>query len=353
MKPQSTLTGIGAALAIATAAATASHAEIQSVEMNVLGSVSFLSSYENYEQAFWDRHLPEASGGRITANARGFDQMGLKGGEILRLTGQGVVDISTTVLGYTASDDARNEAADLAGLAPTVDTAHAIAEAYEPVLDSYFTDKYGVKVLATWPYPAQVLYCNTEIKALGDLSGKKVRTGNRTLSEFVSALGGTGVTMAFADVIPALQTGVVDCAITGTLSGNSAKWFEVSTHLYALPVGWSTMVTTANLAFWNRLNPDTQSFLQQELNALEKDIWEGAGKETQDGINCNVGAEPCEVGTKADMTLVSVTDEDYKLLDKITRDVILPKWAERCGKDCVDEFNRTIGPIVGMTVEVN
>jgi len=343
----------GAAIAIAAAMATTASAEIQSVELNVLGSVSFLSSYENYEEAFWNDRLREASGGKIRATARGFDEMGLKGGEILRLTGQGVVDISTAVLGYTASDDPRNEAADLAGLAPSVEDAHAIAEAYEPVLESYFAEKYGVKVLATWPYPAQVFYCNTEIRDLSDIAGKKVRTGNRTLSEFVAALGGTGVTMAFADVIPALQTGVVDCAITGTLSGNSAKWFEVASHLYALPVGWSTMVTTANLSFWNRLNPETQSFLQAELNALEDEIWAGAGQETQDGINCNIGAEPCTVGVKADMTLVPVSDSDRDLLDKITREVILPKWAERCGADCVAEFNQTIGPVIGMTTEVN
>ncbi|MBY6059541.1 TRAP transporter substrate-binding protein [Leisingera daeponensis] len=342
-----------AGVAMLTLAPVAVSAEIQDLEINVLGSVSFLSSFKNYEEKFWNEHLLEASNGKVQAIARGFDEMGLKGGEVLRLTGQSVVDISTTVLGYTAADDPRNEAADLAGLAPTVESARAIADAYKPVLASYFADKYGVKVLATWPYPAQVFYCNTEISDLSDIAGKKVRTGNRTLSEFVSALGGTGVTMAFADVIPALQTGVVDCAITGTLSGNSANWYEVSSHLYALPVGWSTMVTTANLSFWNKLNPETQTFLQDEIGALENDIWIGAGRETQDGINCNVGADPCVTGTKADMTLVPVTDADRALLEKITRDVILPKWAERCSEDCVADFNETVGPVIGMTAEVN
>lgn len=342
-----------ASSAMLTLTPIAGTAEIQDLEINVLGSVSFLSSFKNYEEKFWNEHLRKASHGKIKATARGFDEMGLKGGEILRLTGQSVVDISTTVLGYTATDDPRNEAADLAGLAPTVESARAIADAYKPVLDSYFADKYGVKVLATWPYPAQVFYCNTEISDLSDIAGKKVRTGNRTLSEFVSALGGTGVTMAFADVIPALQTGVVDCAITGTLSGNSANWYEVSSHLYALPVGWSTMVTTANLSFWNKLNPETQTFLQDEIATLENEIWIGAGEETQDGINCNVGTEPCISGTKANMTLVPVSDADRELLDKITRDVILPKWAERCTEDCVADFNETVGPVIGMTAAVN
>jgi hypothetical protein len=32
--------------------------------------------------------------------------------------------------------------------------------------------------------------------------------------------------MPFAEVVPALQRGVVDCAVTGTLSGNTAGWLD-------------------------------------------------------------------------------------------------------------------------------
>jgi TRAP-type C4-dicarboxylate transport system substrate-binding protein len=88
-------------------------------------------------------------------------------------------------------------------------------------------------------YPAQVFYCNAEIKGLADIKGKKVRAAGRSQSELVTALGGTPVTMAFGEVVPALQNKTVDCAITGTLSGNAAKWHEVTTHLLALPVSWA------------------------------------------------------------------------------------------------------------------
>ena len=337
-----------AASALAVGFSGTAWAEVQKVDFNVVGSLSNLSEYKNYEQPFWTKGITEASGGKITAKITGFNDMGLKGGELLRLAGQGVVDVGTTVLGYTAADDPRNEAVDLAGIAPDIASARKVADAYEPVLDSYFGKKYGIKVLGTWPYPAQVLYCNKPISGLGDLAGKKVRTGNRTLAEFAEALGGTGVTMAFAEVIPALQTGVVDCAITGTLSGNSAKWHEVSTHLYALPVGWSTMVSVMNLRKWNSLNPDTQKFIQAEMNKLEDQIWKGADEETQEGINCNIGKDPCVNGTKAKMTLVPVSEGDRAKLKQIVADVIVPKWAARCGTDCVDEFNKTIGPVTGI-----
>lgn len=68
-------------------------------------------------------------------------------------------------------------------------------------------------------YPAQVLFCNGAMNGLADLKGKKVRTSSRTQAEFVEAFGGSSVTLPFGEVVPALQKGVVDCAITGSMSG--------------------------------------------------------------------------------------------------------------------------------------
>lgn len=31
--------------------------------------------------------------------------------------------------------------------------------------------------------------------------------------------------------MPALKKGVIDCAITGTMTGNTSRWFEVASHL--------------------------------------------------------------------------------------------------------------------------
>ncbi|WP_207477929.1 TRAP transporter substrate-binding protein [Arenibaculum pallidiluteum] len=338
-----------AAVALSCAAAAPASADIQKVQLNVVGGLSNLSQYKNYEQPFWTKRITEASGGKVTATITGFNDMGLKGPEILRLMSQGVIEFGTTVLGYTASDDPRNEAVDLAGIAPDIDTAHRVADVYKPVLDAFFRKKYGVKVLGLWPYPAQVLYCNKPISGLADLAGKKVRTGNRTLAEFTEALGGSGVTMAFAEVVPALQKGVVDCAITGTLSGNSAKWHEVSSHLYALPVGWSTLVHGVNLKTWNKLNAETQTFIEREIASLEDQIWKAAGEETQEGINCNIGQDPCVNGTKAKMTLVPVSDADRQKLTQVVNSVIVPKWVQRCGADCADEFNKTIGQVIGAS----
>lgn len=341
---------LAGALTLATPLATPLAAqELPRTQLKVVGAWGNLSQYRNFEQPFWTREISERSRGAVTAEITPFNEMGLRGAEIFRLMRLGVIDFGSTVLGYVAGDDARNEAIDLAGLAPDVETARRISDAYRPVYDRFYRQQFGIQVLAIWPYPAQVLFCNTPISGLADIRGKKVRTGNRTLAEFVEALGGTGVTMSFSEVVPALQNRVVDCAITGTLSGNAAKWHEVTTHLYALPVGWSQVMHAVNVRTWERLNPAVRSFLETEIKGLEDRIWKAMEEETQQGIDCNIGRDTCTMGTKGRMTLVPISDADRATLARVLRETVVPKWAARCGGDCVPEWNRTVGAILGIT----
>src|SRR3546814_9215248 len=78
-------------------------------QLNVIGTWSNLPQYKNFEQPFWTKEIPEKSGGAVTADIKGLNEMGLKGGEIGRLLKQGVIDIGSMTLGYMAGDDPRNE----------------------------------------------------------------------------------------------------------------------------------------------------------------------------------------------------------------------------------------------------
>jgi TRAP-type C4-dicarboxylate transport system substrate-binding protein len=339
---------IGALLGAAPALAQQKVEGLPKTELQVVGGLSNLTAYQNYEQPFWTKTVPELSGGQVTATIKGFNEMGLKGPEIMRLLGQGVIPIGTATIAYFASDNAINEAIDLAGIAPDVKTAREITDAFAPVYERFY-EKTGVKVLGLSTYPAQVLFCNAPIQGLADLRGKKVRTSSRTTGEFVQALGGSSVTLPFGDVVPALQNRVVDCAITGSMSGYSAKWYEVSTHLYTLPINWNQQIHAANLAYWNKLDPKVQDFLEKNIKTMIDAIWDGAAKETQMGYDCNTGSADCPLPVKGKMQRVEPTDADRELLKKITVETIVPKWAERCSAECVKDWNDTVGKRLGIT----
>ena len=320
-------------------------------QLKVVGGLSNLSAYNDYEKPFWTKVVPTLSNGQVTAEIKGFNEMGLKGPELLRLMSQGVVEFGTATLSYFSSDNPINEAVDLAGLAPDAKTARAVVDAFAPVYAKHYGPGTGIKILGMSPYPAQVLFCNAEIKSLADVKGKKVRTSSRTQAEFVEALGGSGVTLAFGEVVPAMQNKVIDCAITGSLSGYSAKWYEVATHLYALPINWNSQIHGVNQKAWNKIDPKVQAFLQSNIKSMIDNMWDAAAAQTQQGYDCNSGAAACTLPVKGKMVVVQPTAADRVLLKKLMQDTVLPKWAARCSTSCVQDFNATIGKTVGLTAK--
>ncbi|ALV29134.1 TRAP transporter substrate-binding protein [Pannonibacter sp. Q-1] len=323
--------------------------DLPKTELHVVGGLSNLTAYQQFEQPFWEKTIPEKSGGQVTATIKGFNEMGVKGPELMRLMSQGAIEFGTATLSYFASDNPINEAIDLPGLAPDVATARKVTAAFQPVYEKFYGEGSRVKLLGISTYPAQVLFCNAEINSLKDLAGKKVRTSSRTQAEFVEAFGGASVTMAFGEVVPALQNKVVDCAITGSLSGYSAKWYEVSTHLLALPINWNQQIHAVNQGAWDKLDPKVQAFIQENMNTLMDDIWAAADEQTQQGFDCNTGADACTLEVKGKMTLVVPSDEDKALLAETLKTKILPQWAARCSDDCVADFNATIGKEMNLT----
>jgi TRAP-type C4-dicarboxylate transport system substrate-binding protein len=320
-------------------------------QLQVVGSISSLPQYKEFEVPFWTKTLSEKSGGAITAEIKGFNEMGLKGPEVLRLMGQGVMQIGATVVGYLAADDPANEMLDVAGLLPDLATARKVTDSLRPFYEKLYREKFGVELLGFGTYPAQVLYCNGEIKGLADMKGKKVRAAGRSQSELVQALGGTPVTLAFGEVVPALQNKTVDCAITGTLSGNLAKWHEVTTHLLAMPLSWGQIAYAANAKAWNGFDPKVRTLIDNEVKGLEKAVWDAAGNFTQQGYECNAGTDKCTIGQKGKMKVVQPSAADQALLKKVMAEVMVPKLAERCSAACVDGFNASVAPLVGITAK--
>ncbi len=332
------------------AAAPAFAQSLPKTQLKVVGSISSLPPYKDYEVPFWTKTLAAKSGGAVTAEIKGFNEMGLKGPEVLRLMSSGALEIGATVLAYLASDDPTFEAVDIAGMLTDVDTARKSTEASKAMYTKLMA-KFGVKLMAVGTYPAQVFYCNGELNSLADVKGKKVRAAGRSQSELVQALGGTPVTMAFGEVVPALQNKTVDCGITGTLSGNLAKWNEVSTHLLALPVSWGQIAYAANMKSWDKLDPKVRALIETEIKGLEKEIWDAAGYHTQQGLVCNAGTDECKIGNKGKMKVIQPSAADKALLNKIVTETMIPKWAARCSAECVADFNQTIGKTVGIVAK--
>ncbi|MDJ0686782.1 MAG: TRAP transporter substrate-binding protein [Alphaproteobacteria bacterium] len=338
------------AAAAALLASTALAEDLPETKLNVVGSWGMVSMYTDFTKPFFTEQLPAATGGKITAEIKPFNELGLNGSEIVRLVEQGTLQFASTPMGYLIGDNAMNGGGDLPGLAPDIDKARAISDAWKPVISDLYENSYGVKVLGIWPYSAQVVYCNAEMTGLKDLEGKKVRASGAAIGDFVTALGGASVSMSFGEVVQGLQKGVIDCAITGSMSGFNAKWHEVSTHIYELPIAWAPVVHVVGLDTWNGLDAQVREVLTAEIAKLEEAIWTGAGDETAEGFACNTGGPGCTREAPGSMTFVPVTEADIALRDEVLRSTVLANWAESCGAECVAKWNETVGSVAGISI---
>lgn len=333
--------------AVLLGAAAAQAADLQERQFKVIGSWGNLSNYQVHEKPFWSEVLPKESGGRITGKINAITDLGLKGFEVMRLVKLGVFDVAFGVFGYVASEHPVFEGVDLAAAAANFDEAKANVNAYRPVLEREFEKNFEAKMLVVYPYPSQILFCNKPVNGLADLKGLKIRVYSTTMGDFVEAVGGTSVTVAFAEVVPALQKGVVDCGITGTMPAYQAKWYEVATHALRVPVSAGLAFMAVSMKTWNQLDKPTQDFLVAQSKALEQRMWSETQAEDDMGVTCNTGG-PCSIGEPGKMKLVEPQAADLKAREKILSDFVLKKWAKRCGQACADEWNETIGKVVGV-----
>ncbi|MEM0923865.1 MAG: TRAP transporter substrate-binding protein [Pseudomonadota bacterium] len=328
--------------AVATAAMADSPAVIKAV-----GTWGSLTNYQKHEGPFWNEFIAEASGGSIIGEIKPQTELGLKGFEIMRLVKNGVFDFAFGLPGYVAAENAIFEGADLSSVTQDIDTQRKVAEAYFPTLEQAFAEIYNAKLLMLYPFPSQTLWCNGEVGGIADLDGKKIRVYATTLGDFVEGAGGTSVTVPFAEVIPALEKGVVDCAITGTMSAYKAKWHQVATHAYTLRVGWGLAFGAMNMDKWNSLSAEQQNVLTKEVAALTDRMWAETATEDDVAISCITGGA-CEIGEPGAMVLVEPSADDLALRDKIATDVVLARWADRCGSECAANWNETVGKVLGL-----
>ena len=298
------------------------------VVLNAVGTWSSLTNFQKHEEPFFNTRLREASDGNIVGKIQSQSGLGLKGFEIMRLVKNGVFDFAFGLPGYVAAENALFEGADLSTLTQDINTQRKVSDAYYPTLEKSFADIYNAKLLMLYPFPSQTLWCNGEVNGIEDLKGKKIRVYSTTLGDFVEGVGGTSVTVSFSEVIPALEKGVVDCAITGTMSAYTAKWNQVATHAYTLRVGWGLAFGAMNMDKWNSLSEGQQTLLQSEIATLTDAMWAETATEDDVAISCITGGE-CAIGEAGSMTLVEPSESDLKARDTIATEVVLARWAER------------------------
>jgi TRAP-type transport system periplasmic protein len=305
---------------------------------------------KNKEQPFFE-NFAQRTGLPVDVDYKPIDTLGVKDTEQLRVMKAGLFDIVSLRVSQNSRDEPTILGLDLVGAAPDYATGRKVADAYFATIDERLQKQFNVKLLGVWPFGPQILFCKKPITRLADVKGMKVRVYDQNLAKFIELVGGTPVPVSFADTHQSLSLGVVDCAITGPSSANSAGWPEVTTH--QLPLGFQMALNgyAISLKAWNQLKPDQQAKLKTAFDGLTNEIWKYSEELFQDALNCNAGKDPCTTGKKFKLTNVAVTPGDLELVRGAVTKVSLPVWAEVCDKSnpgCSQKWNATVAPVLGL-----
>lgn len=339
----------GLACVLAPAAVPAQpSAPAEPLRLRIVGGLANVNQYTRHEAPFWTRTLPRLSGGAVVADIVPFDQAGVRGQDMLRLIQLGTVPFGTALLSRSQALDAELAAADLPGMNPDVATLKRNVAAFRPQLQRILRERHGAELLAVYVYPAQVLFCRAAFRGLADLAGRRIRVSSVSMGELVRGLGAVPVSTEFADIVANVRSGNVDCAVTGTMSGNTIGLHEVTTHLSPLPLTWGLSVFVANSEAWRALPASARELLRTELPKLEVAIWDESERETSEGVACNTGAAACSTGRRGRMVEAKPSEADIRQLRQQLAGTVLPAWIRRCGPSCTSLWNDSLAEVVGL-----
>ena len=171
----------------------------------------------------------------------------------------------------------------LSGEAPIMNYGHLpglltdVGE-YQKMLDpllrgemaNVWLEKYNAVQLATAVFETQCIITRDPLHDIADFKGKKTRVHNTEAAALISELGAVPVSVSFAEIVPALQRGIVDAAMTsvGTASGVGfpAVAKELSIWRIGTIVTWSFVV---NKESWEALPDDLKPIVQAEFRKIE------------------------------------------------------------------------------------
>jgi TRAP-type transport system periplasmic protein len=123
------------------------------------------------------------------------------------------------------------------------------------------------------PWPAQIVYSKKEIAAISDAKGLKLRTSNKSTTDFYAAVGANPVQLPWSEVVPSLASGAIEGVATSSSSGVDGKFWEFLKYVTKFNDQSSSNMVTVNLDAWRRLTPEQREGVEDLARQLEAEFW--------------------------------------------------------------------------------
>ncbi len=293
--------------------------------------------------------LPEVAkrtDGQVEFTITSFPELGIAGGDTLRLIEDNTLEMAVVYSGYVGGDLPLLDVGNLWGLSPSEEAHLELTDAIHEDLVGVLKEVTGGQPIMRHYYPNQFIFSSDPLDTLADFEGKQIRQHSAILGDLLAGLGAEGQFVAFADVYTALERGVLDAGVTGGEPGHSQRWYEVTRYLYGPIVGSVAVAyVTMSSDSWDRLPEDIQQILLETGRDYE-DLAKKTLIEEWNVISVDANVE-------SGMTHKPFSDEVQARMREVALTVILPNWVERTGgpdSDAVTLYNDKVAAIIGVAI---
>jgi C4-dicarboxylate-binding protein DctP len=166
---------------------------------------------------------------------------------------------------------------DMPFLFPSIKTVHAVidGEIGDEIRNMFAERKLGIKLMTFWDNAFKQFSSNVRpLMKRADFKGVKFRImSSDVLEAQMSALGGVGLKLPFAEVYNALEQGVVDGQENTASNVYTKKFHEVQKYMTFSNHGYLGYAVIINQKFWDGLPADVQNTITKiltEVTALER-----------------------------------------------------------------------------------
>lgn len=244
-----------------------------------------------------------------------------KAADVLRAVATDQVQMGDVALGFVAGDVPELNAFAMPFSCTSMDKFYdKAAPAVAADVDGVLTRKFKTRSIMQWVMPPQQLWLVKPINGIDGLKNLKVRSWNREQADTMKLLGGSGVTITPAEVIPALQRGVVDGAFTAAVPALDWKFNEVTKMGYMINLTLAHQVFAVNEQELNKLPADLRQLLLDKTK-------EWAPKYRQEMIEADKAAR--KTLAEKGVTLRDPSPEEMEKFRTVTR----PMWKEWSDKN--------------------
>ncbi len=293
--------------------------------------------------------LTERTNGKLIIESTSFPELGVAGPDTLEQVREDTLDMVNVLGPYVAGDLPQLEIQYLFGLyTERSQQFEATVEMLADIEELLIEDTGGYPINVNWHNGDDIfLFTKEPLNMPADVEGMKTRAFGTSISDWIAGMGGDPQFLAFAEVYTALERGILEAGVTGGDAGHSQRWYEVINYINGPLTSWPSSHNVVNKTVWARIPTDLQEIWKEEAVKMELEALRLGAIQNELGLQKNIdaGLEYIEFGP-----------EMRALSDNAVITEVVPNWVDRVGgpdAPFVEVFNRTIAPVVGITIEAD